>query len=686
MRAKDDVIACVPSELPQPADAMLPLHIPLLCLGVTDSLPRPPIPYGAECKPALVGSNLDVAGHDLDQSSTTTTQEACNAFCCANPKCAGTLFEPQSGITWNNCTKGKPCCFLKTSVAGASPSPAPVPGGTFLFQMIGRSQDDEKLHFLSAALGDHAVLQRAPQQAVVWGFTAPNATVTTTMAPSDRSICDQAVSDGLLLSSRCHLQTFTVVAGTDGTWRQRLPATGASATPFHFTFASSNSSAERAAMADVLFGDVYLCGGQSNMEFSMPAVANASSERQLANKYPNIRFLSVGHRTSSPTPLRDLQTVWEPWQVASNETIDKDYSPTSHLFATFSAVCWLFGRQLSDALSPKGEVPIGLISSNWGGTKLEVWAPAETFAECNATAPPPYAHGGPMYNAMILPFAAGPMALSGFVWYQGEADTASAASAALYSCTFPSMIRAWRSAFRNPSLYFGFVQLSTWCALPPSSLPEMREAQMAALKLPNVGYATNADHGMGCNIHPAAKQYVSERLAASALAIRYGREALWKSPRYVSATPAAGSGDDQVQLKVRLADVSAQGLHLIRPFNYASPGYGPLARGDGVGGSPAEVQVNCSGSFPINQTANASMQEQCVWAALHVRGAGWLNATVALDADAQALILVARAPHGSSDNTILGSAYGWGPIPMMSAYDVGSGLPVLPWNTSLLVP
>ena len=280
---------------------------------------------------------------------------------------AGTLFEPQSGITWNNCTKGKPCCFLKTSVAGASP-PGAGPGRDLPLPDDWSIAGVEKLHFLSAALGDHAVLQRAPQQAVVGGGTAPNATVNNHHGALDRSICDQA-GDGPR-GPRDLAGTFTV-RGTDGTWRQR-PATGASATPFHFTFASSNSSAERAAMADVLFGDVYLCGGQSNMEFSMPAVANASSERQLANKYPNIRFLTVGHRTSSPTPLRDLQTVWEPWQVASNETIDKDYSPTSHLFATFSAVCWLFGRQLSDALSPKGEVPIGLISSNWGGTKLEV--------------------------------------------------------------------------------------------------------------------------------------------------------------------------------------------------------------------------------------------------------------------------------------------------------------------------
>ena len=122
-------------------------------------------------------------------------------------------------------------------------------------------------------------------------------------------------------------------------------------------------------MADVLFGDVYLCSGQSNIRFSMPAVANASSERQLANKYPNIRSSRWGcepraHSTAGPA---------DGGAVAGGEQRDHRQGLLSDAICSQpSAVCWLFGRQLSDALSPKGEVPIGLISSNWGGTKLEV--------------------------------------------------------------------------------------------------------------------------------------------------------------------------------------------------------------------------------------------------------------------------------------------------------------------------
>ena len=97
----------------------------------------------------------------------------------------------------------------------------------------------------------------------------------------------------------------------------------------------------------------------------MTAVTNASAEKQDANKFPTIRFFSVGHRTASPSPLRNLQTIWEPWQVASNQTINQNFSPGHTLFSTFSAVCWLFGKSLSQKLSPTGDVPVGLISNNW---------------------------------------------------------------------------------------------------------------------------------------------------------------------------------------------------------------------------------------------------------------------------------------------------------------------------------
>lgn len=113
------------------------------------------------------------------------------------------MFELQSAVTYGGCTKGKPCCFLKTSVEGHQPMPTPPVGGSELWIVPSRNQDDEKLTFLSLTLGSHMVLQRAPQQAVVWGYTAPCAVVTTTMAASGGR--DPANA------------TFTTVAGADGT-------------------------------------------------------------------------------------------------------------------------------------------------------------------------------------------------------------------------------------------------------------------------------------------------------------------------------------------------------------------------------------------------------------------------------------------------------------------------------------
>jgi len=454
------------------------------------------------------------------------------------------------------------------------------------------------------------------------------------------------------MSSSTSTSTFTSVADVNGTWRQLLPATpGNSQTAYNFTFTSTNSTSERAELTDVLFGDVYLCGGQSNMEYGMPAVTNMTIEKQDANNYPHIRFFSVGHATQSSTPLRDLQTVWEPWQVASNTSICKDFSAHAHLFSTFSAVCWLAGKRLSDALTQMSSasnesnvvVPIGLISNNWGGTKVEVWTPAKTYETCNGTAPPPFPNGGPMWNSMILPYAQGPMSLSGIWWYQGEADTATSATAELYSCTFPSMISEWRRAFASPNLYFGFVQLSTWCALPPNSLPEMRRAQMSALALPNVAYATNADHGLGCTIHPAAKQYVGVRIANSALNLNYGQNISWKSPTYASAKQeeeAATTGE--VRVRVKLRDIGARGLHLVYPNNY---------EGEVMWVAPPTF-VNCSATTPYD------MSKQCAWASINVQGVGWVNASVEVHPNEPPFTEMDLVASGVS-GTVLSTSYGY---------------------------
>ena len=161
-----------------------------------------------------------------------------------------------------------------------------------------REPETPRRSFLSSTLGSNMVLQRAPQQAMVWGFAAPGTVVTTTF---DK------------------IQHMKATADSDGIWRQQLPATEASATPHSLAFLASTG--ETAEMQNVLSGDVYLCGGQSNMWFPMPDIANASDEAVLADSYPLIRLFTVGMDTASTTLLDDLQTIERTWSVADNTSI-----------------------------------------------------------------------------------------------------------------------------------------------------------------------------------------------------------------------------------------------------------------------------------------------------------------------------------------------------------------------------
>lgn len=153
------------------------------------------------------------------------------------------------------------------------------------------------------------------------------------------------------------------------------------------------------------------------MRFTMAETTNGTQEAKLANNYPHIRLFTVGQKTSSPDEaLMDFQTVLQPWTVANQESV------LSYSDEYFSSVCWFFGKEISDAL--ENQVPIGLISNNWGGTRVEQWR-----------------YGGDLFNAMIHPYMIGPMSLSGFAWYQGEANMANQNTADEYSQLFSGMIQ-----------------------------------------------------------------------------------------------------------------------------------------------------------------------------------------------------------------------------------------------------
>lgn len=243
------------------------------------------------------------------------------------------------------------------------------------------------------------------------------------------------------------------------------------------------------------------------------------------------------------------------------------------------------------------------------------------------------------------------------------------------------MITEWRRAFAAPSAFFGFIQLSTWCEPggAASGIPAMRgqivgdggEGQMAALRLSNVGFSTNADRGMGCGIHPRDKQFCAERLGHSALTIVNNRSefSAWRSPSYVSAATISGGGESDahpggsaaVSVEVTLRDVGAGGLKTdVYPHNWAA------------------LHDRCNGSSMYPGT--------CGWAAIQLAGGAWVNASVAVSG-ATRLTLTAEVAELQDALHLRGpptaTAYGWAPVPMMNAYEVGTGLPVLPWNRSI---
>jgi sialate O-acetylesterase len=199
------------------------------------------------------------------------------------------------------------------------------------------------------------VLQRAPQRAIVWGYTdtfdAP--TILTLngkvyhaqSSPSPSNLLDESI------------------------WSVTLDAQTEEG-PFQINVTQiSNGTLANITLDDVLFGDVWVCSGQSNMELAVSQIFNASIEIENAGKYPKIRLLTPAH-VQADVPVEEPHGVAVNWELASPETVG--------LIVT-SAVCWLYGRMIHEGL---GGRPIGLLHSSWGGTAIEFWSPPQALKDC----------------------------------------------------------------------------------------------------------------------------------------------------------------------------------------------------------------------------------------------------------------------------------------------------------------
>ncbi|XP_069138669.1 sialate O-acetylesterase-like [Argopecten irradians] len=376
--------------------------------------------------------------------------------------------------------------------------------------------------------GDHMVLQRAPKQAVVWGYHPFT-----------------YVYVGVTVGN----QTQYGLVNIQGIWSVTLDPVQDPG-PYNIT---ARGLAGEITLTDVLFGDVWICSGQSNMEFTVRMGDNATEEIQDANNYPHIRVFTVNQRAGSDIPLSDFtikNSIKQYWSVASSDSI----GGTDVEWGYFSAVCWLYGKYLYQKLG----YPIGLVNTCWGGTPVEAWSSPDALLKCGLirsaqitttnrlTDPdrsPDYKysealalsadHSG-LWNAMVHPLLN--MTIYGAIWYQGESNAPSPHN---YNCTFPSMISDWRAKFHashgqnDPTFPFGFVMLA---ANEPDmtrfdGFPEIRWHQTADYgyvpnsKMVNTFMANAMDlpgflSSVG-SIHPGDKQDVARRLVNASLAVAY---------------------------------------------------------------------------------------------------------------------------------------------------------------------
>ena len=391
---------------------------------------------------------------------------------------------------------------------------------------------------VATIIGSNMVLQR--EMAVpIWGWADAGEKVTVTFAG----------------------QSKTATGGADGKWMVKLDALKTCAKPADMTVAGANNTI---TLKNILVGEVWIGSGQSNMEMGVGGCLDARKFIDAA-KYPTMRLITVRKNTSG-APLTRFEGSW---QVCTPGSAGR-----------FSATLFFFGQKLHKELG----VPIGLIHSSWGGTRVEPWTPpcgfravaslkgisdmvdkanaeyamalagsisrveawvtqAKKALAANTPIPAMPAmpkhrmnsSGAPtgLYNAMIHPLI--PFAVRGATWYQGESNGGEGMS---YFEKKKALIGGWRKLW-GYDLSFYFVQLANFQKPNPNPAggdgwARVREAQTATLSLPKTGMAVIIDIGMARDIHPKNKQDVGKRLALWALAKDYGKAVVYSGPMFKS--------------------------------------------------------------------------------------------------------------------------------------------------------
>ncbi len=391
---------------------------------------------------------------------------------------------------------------------------------------------------LPSAIGSNMVLQQNATN-YIWGYAKPKSKITVTV--------DWVATP------------FLTKADADGLWKVAVEVPAASYEPHTITIACGKK--DTATLTNVLFGEVWLCSGQSNMEFRVDRTLDFKGDLEK-DMNTNIRFLCTG-RIASETPQYDIpqqEKYNTTWQVCNPEELAK-----------FSAVAYGFGKELQENL----DVPIGLIDASYGGTFIEGWLKSEVIAADTKIAidAAKIRHktwkgkNSHLYNANIYPIRFATVA--GTIWYQGCANVAS--SPLGYEHSLEVLINSWREEFRSPNMPFYVVQIA------PYTYDNIRGAQLresqakVAAKVEHCELVVTIDQQENpCDIHPRRKADVAHRLAQCALGEHYKTHTrTYRSPSYESMSV---EGD---KIRVRLKDVPStlvvKGGGRINGFQVAQP-------------------------------------------------------------------------------------------------------------------
>ena len=356
---------------------------------------------------------------------------------------------------------------------------------------------------LPQILSSNMVLQRE-KPVNIWGFASPDEKVEVKFAGQiKRTVADKA-----------------------GNWSVVLSALKTSAKPQTMVISGSNEI----KLTNILVGEVWICSGQSNMEYQMRKLAKIPKPKNEKLGFPSdevekakntqIRIFLVNRKA-----LSKPDSVHKSWAIAQDSAL-----------RAFSAVGYFFAKEVQAKLG----IPVGMISSSVSGSAIEPWIAPKAFAQ------EPYFNNvkvsndpGKFYTPMIAPLSK--FKIRGFLWYQGETNCFLNETIA-YSYKMKTLINLWRKAWGEQDLPFYYVQIAPFdyskqksdkVILTADTAPNFWEAQQQVLRVPNTGMISTSDlNDNGGDLHPTYKWEVGRRLALLALAKTYQKQVAYSGPAF----------------------------------------------------------------------------------------------------------------------------------------------------------